>query len=584
MASKGEILQLVRRFRIPALFCALSVLLCELISRPYAGIGICDDGPYILVAQKLAITGHVTYNGWSAAMLLWQLYLGAAFIKLFGFSFTIVRMSTLLVAVVLAFFLQRTLVRASISERNATIGTLALVLSPLYLMLSATFMSDIHGLFGIVLCLYGCLRALQAASTRAAVFWLCFAIATSGICGTSRQLAWLGVLVMVPSTLWLLRARRNVLLGGMAATLAGFLFILGCMLWLKHQPYILPEHFLSSTTRGGYLVHQFIHFFLDVPFLLLPIMVVFLPEIRKSRRLVIAVVVAMTLGYALLVTLQGHLHQRLMLEPTIGDWVTVAGGYGDVLGSPPIFLHLGVRILLTAASLGGLLGLLASLVRSDGLSLVKENSTGASWKELGVLLVPFTIVYMLLLISRAITIVSLTDSVVLDRYALGLLVVALVCLVRYYQERVQLQLPFAGILLVGIMAIYGVAVTHNMFSFYRARMAIAAELRDAAVPDTAIDHGWDYNLLVELKYAAYINDSEIENPAGAYVPTPPPPAGVCPTFWYDRTPHIKAVYGISYDPNECYGPAPFAPVHYSRWLARTPGTLYVVRYTAPSKP
>ena len=38
-------------------------------------------------------------------MLLWQLYLGAAFIKLFGFSFTIVRMTTLLVAVVLAFFL-----------------------------------------------------------------------------------------------------------------------------------------------------------------------------------------------------------------------------------------------------------------------------------------------------------------------------------------------------------------------------------------------------------------------------------------------------------------------------------------------
>ncbi len=66
-------------------------------------------------------------------MLLWQLYLGAALIKLFGFSFTTVRMSTLLVSMVLAFFLQRTMVRASISERNATIGTLALVLSPLYL-------------------------------------------------------------------------------------------------------------------------------------------------------------------------------------------------------------------------------------------------------------------------------------------------------------------------------------------------------------------------------------------------------------------------------------------------------------------
>jgi hypothetical protein len=356
------------------------------------------------------------------------------------------------------------------------------------------------------------------------------------------------------------------------------------MLWLKHQPYILPEHFLSGNTRVVYVIHQFIRFLLDVPFLLLPITVVFLPEIRKSRPRVIAVVVAMTLGYALLVTCQVYLHRTLLLEPTIGDWVTAVGSYGLVQGKPPIFLHLGVRILLSAASLGGLLGVIASLVRSDGVSPVKEISTGASWKELGVLLVPFTIVYMLLLISRAITIASFVDSVVLDRYALGLLVVVLVCLVRYYQERVQLQLPFAGILLVGIMAIYGVAFTHNMFAFYRARMAIASELRDAGVPDTAVDNGWEYNMLVELRYAAYINDSEIENPAGAYVPTPPPPAGVCPTYWYDKTPHIKAVYGISYDPSECYGPAPFAPVHYSRWLARTPGALYVVRYTAPSKP
>ena len=124
-------MQLVRRFRIPALFCALAVLLCELVSRPFVNMGICDDGPYILIAQKLAATGHTFYNGNTTPFLGWQLYLGAAFIKLFGFSLTTVRMSTLLVAMALAFLLQRTLVRANISERNATIGTLALVLSPL---------------------------------------------------------------------------------------------------------------------------------------------------------------------------------------------------------------------------------------------------------------------------------------------------------------------------------------------------------------------------------------------------------------------------------------------------------------------
>jgi integrase len=102
-------------------------------------MGVCDDWPYILMAQKLAATGHIVYNGWAAPLIGWQLYLGAAFVNLFGMSLTAVRMSTLLVAMVLAFVLQRTLVRANIRERNATLATLAFVLSPLYLVLPYVF-------------------------------------------------------------------------------------------------------------------------------------------------------------------------------------------------------------------------------------------------------------------------------------------------------------------------------------------------------------------------------------------------------------------------------------------------------------
>jgi hypothetical protein len=138
-------------------------------------MGISDDGPYNLRAQHLAATGHIGYNGWETALLGSQLYLGAVFIKLFGFSFATVRMSTLLIAALTAFVLHRTLVRANISERDATIGTLDLVLSPLYLMLSVTFMSDIVGLFAIVLCLYGCLRTLQSSTDRSGIAWLPFA-------------------------------------------------------------------------------------------------------------------------------------------------------------------------------------------------------------------------------------------------------------------------------------------------------------------------------------------------------------------------------------------------------------------------
>jgi 4-amino-4-deoxy-L-arabinose transferase-like glycosyltransferase len=143
-------MQLARRFRMPAVMCALAVLLCELVSWPYTTMGVCDDMSYILIARKVAETGHIFYNGPTTPFLGWQLYLGALFIKLFGYSLTTVRLSTLLVSAVLAFVLQRLLVRANISERNATVGTLALVLSPLYLVLSVTFMSDIQGLFAVL--------------------------------------------------------------------------------------------------------------------------------------------------------------------------------------------------------------------------------------------------------------------------------------------------------------------------------------------------------------------------------------------------------------------------------------------------
>ena len=580
-------MQLVRRYRIPALCCALAVLVCELISQPYANMGICDDGPYILVAQHLAATGHIVYNGWSAAMLLWQLYLAAALIKLFGFSYTTVRMSTVLVAVLLAFFLQRSMVRASISELNATLGTLALVLSPLYLLLSATFMSDVHGLFAIVLCLYGCLRALQAASARTAIGWLCFAIAANGICGTSRQLAWLGILVMVPSTLWLLRARRRVLIAGAVANLAGILFILVCLFWLKHQPYTTPETFRISNVPLAHMAQVFLHFFLEIPFLLLPLMVIFFPEIWKGGRRSLALVSAVILAFAAEAL---YLRRLPFLEPSLRDapgcdWVTIFGEYESIIhGNPPIFLKGPVQFLLTLACLGGLLGLVVSLFHPRSTRIVENASAELTWKQLRILLVPFAAGYIALLILRAASVANDNTGMLFDRYALGLLLAASIVLVRYYQDRVRRAIPLVGVIFIAVVAAYGVSVTHNTFSLYRARIDMANELAAAGVPTTATDNGWEFNLGVQLQHARSVNNFVIALPADVYVPPPPLPAGTCEVNYYQMTHVIHPIYGVSFDSDACYGPAPFAPVRYSRWLAGSPGILYAVRYVPFVKP
>jgi hypothetical protein len=74
----------------------------------------------------------------------------------------------------------------------------------------------------------------------------------------------------------------------------------------------------------------------------------------------------------------------------------------------------------------------------------------------------------------------------------------------------------------------------------------------------------------------------IKVPTGAYVIQPPPPPGYCRAFWYDRTPHVHPVYGISLLPDFCYGRAPFAPVLYRPWPFRTPVNVYAVRYAPPA--
>ena len=117
------------------------------------------------MAQHLTPAGHIAYNGWGAPMLTWQLYLAHAIIELFGFSFTAVPSSTVLVAIAPAFVLQRTFSRCGLSEANATLGTPNLVLSSLYHMLSVTFMTNIS-LFAVLICLYGCIRSLGASTSR----------------------------------------------------------------------------------------------------------------------------------------------------------------------------------------------------------------------------------------------------------------------------------------------------------------------------------------------------------------------------------------------------------------------------------
>ena len=585
---------------MPAVFCATIFVLCEAISRPFAEMGICDDWSFVRTAQLLAQTGHIRYNGWAACMVGWQLYPAAVFLKLFGFSFTAARMSTFLIAVLTTFLIQRTFVRSGIHEQNAMIGTLAIVLTPLYMALSVTFMTDVQGLFAVVICLYGCLRALQASSSVRAALWICFAALANAVFGSSRQIAWLGVLVMVPCALWLLRRDRRTVMAGCVATLVGWAFIVLSLHWFDQQPYAIPEHLyvkVGSLPQLRSMVRELIGVVLEVPFLILPIVAAYLIVLRKKTGQLWRPLAVCGLGYALVTALFiVKTGPDSVLEPLLGDWVSPVARYGiAALRTPgPIVLGYGTRIFLTAVStlatfcaIAFLWGIRKRIVSDEVDKLQPAVSSRAarsvSWHQVVVLVGPFAAAYFALLIPRS-------SVQLLDRYLLAFMFIFGLVLGRAFQDFVRPSLPAVTKILVGVIAIYSICATHDMFAFYRARANVANEILAAGVQPNMFDGGFEYNAWVELlQGSGYLNDEKILNPPNSYVPIDPYRGFSCQenerTDGLDiRLPHFFPRYGLSFNPDACAGRSPLAPVSYFRWLGLRPASLYVVRYQPTKRP
>jgi hypothetical protein len=572
-------LKTILKSRRPALLCVLLLLFCVLVTHPVAETGMADDGSYVKTARVLAETGHIVYNGWATAMLGWQLFLGALFIKFLDSSFTAIRASTLLVALATAFLTQRSLIRAGVNSRNATIGTLALVLSPLFLPLAFSFMTDIDGLFCIVLCLYSCLRALQAESDRAAHAWLAFAALSNAAGGTVRQIAWLGVLVMVPCTVWLLRRRPYIVFAGVLYYVVSVAFIVSSVRWFLHQPYSIPEPLLPVHLDSRLLymiVVRLCSGFFGYSMFLLPILFAFVPAISlRDRRignfLIFGGVFCLTAGLLLCVFDPDTF--TALLAPYAGDYVTAHGLVDGtpIKGTRPIVLTPGIRVPLTIAVLFTLNCFFAFLYTSRRRQQPTNTPERISWNNLLILLVPFALGYLALLLPRC------SRGFLFDRYLLPLLLIAIVLLLRLFQDRVQVNLPFVCIAVTALFAVYAVAGTHDAFGMYRTRQAAVAELRAAGVPATSIDGGFEQNSMTQIEHSGFINEPRIRVPTTIFVAQSPLFPDGCQPQLAVLTPVIVPGYALSFDSSACGGLSSFASVRYFSWRGNRWVNLYIVK-------
>ncbi len=543
------------------IFCVLIFLACFWLAWPVANMGFLDDWSYIKTAEVFAQTGQMVYNGWASPILGWMIPWGALFIKLFGFSFMTVKLSTLPVAVATLLLFHGVLRRFEIGPGNAVIGTLTLGLSPLFLPLSASFMTDIPGLFAIVLCLYLCQRALAAGSDRAAIAWLAAAAVSDVVGGTARQVAWLGVLVMVPCTGWVLRKRRKVLAAALALWLAGTGVVFYCMHWFAQQPYSVPISPLPRMPRSVLTgISEFFMIlvllgsnFVFLLVLVFPLLAAGLLEFGRKRSHYVAL---LFFGVLPLLFMTGVMHDhdvwpRGLLLRYVSIWR---------LHRSPTVVPKVVRVVCSLGVIAAVVGLGSKIADKSVRKLPSNDFAGL--QRLFWLVVPYFFSYFLLLAPLAL------KKMAFGRYMLGVFPFAIIGLLWFQERWFGARLPKLSYVAFFVYSLFTIASVHNVFARERACLAGIHELRAAGIPRAQIEGGYEYDGWTQVRRGGLINNiwMKPQPNTGGGASNSANAEAICRYWFLPYVPMVHPKYAVGYRPRGCYLPSRFPSEHYTSWL------------------
>lgn len=142
----------------------------EIIVNPIGDFPLNDDWSYGK-ALYYSITDTYTIGNFGAMTLFTHLIWGMLFVKIFGFSFTVLRISTFVSVIISMFFLDKLIFKITKNKMTAFLSCLVLLLNPLYFNLSNTYMTDVN--FNTLLIL-SCYCAFSFFETRQFLFLFLF--------------------------------------------------------------------------------------------------------------------------------------------------------------------------------------------------------------------------------------------------------------------------------------------------------------------------------------------------------------------------------------------------------------------------
>jgi hypothetical protein len=459
------------------LACCTVFFLCIAIAHPFANSSFVDDWSYAYVASQLAQTGHFHYSGWGSPSIVLQCVWAAIGIHIFGFSFNLLRVVSLpfsLAFVLLTYALGR---KIGLSRNFALLGSLIVAVSPLFLPVACSFMTEPYACSLTLLCIYAALCGAEASDPARARTWLWIFTAAAILGGSDRQTVWVAPIVLIPYLVWKQRSDRGFRIQGVLAYAACLAALAVVMKYFSpsYAPTALSRHqLLTLVLKQSFgAVRRIASVFLVAVWMSLP---AFLSSATIWRRLTARQVAAILLISAaffslLMIGTRG-------IAPFVGNILTENGilsagtdGFGlkPVLLVKPLQYGLTVMLVLVVVTW-------AYLVWRKNLLMGLSNNAAAVF-------LLFACAYTPLLIPGGLT------SFIFDRYALPFIPLIVVCVLLSVQPMVK-NISLAAYVWLFVAASYAIVTTHDYFATLRAREAAAEELEGRGVAPNQMSIGF----------------------------------------------------------------------------------------------
>jgi len=485
-----------------------------IVVNPIGNFPLNDDWTYGASVKASMAAGSFKVPDASACAIFTQVMWGILFSKLFGFSYTILRLSTLMLAGIGLIALYLLAYEITQNKKLSFFAALLLLVNPFYFSLSNTFMTDVPGLsLSILSCLFF-FKALSKSNSWYVILGTFFSVAAI----LTRQAA---IIIPLAYSFAVLFTQKNsykhwarIIIPPVFANVVLFLF----MSWMKHA------NPLFETYQGSASMFTFLK---DIPglvfrifiragnilcycgFFLLPILLFVIPKVfmtlslRHKKIVSICAIVFIPCIIRMWSALPtGNLLNSDGLGPRL-----LRDTYLLFVNVHPVSDAI-IHLLVCLAMIGALLTVVGcSIVLVNTASAIKRRAHTTD-NSRRVFLLVFLLGYCMLVFM---------PFSFFDRYTLPAFFIILLVVISAVPASSYDKTWYTPILFTSFIGLFSIFSTHDYLAWNRARwQALDYLTKDMHVSPLRIDGGYEYNgvtfgsghLSTEGKSWWYVSDDE----------------------------------------------------------------------------